>query len=232
MAAIPFLADIDLAKNALLNASVQPLAVAPPNPVVGQVYFDTALVKLRVWTGTEWADATGTGSAPGGPLRGVGFPNGVVSAPVGTTYVDTAATNGAIEWKKATGTGNTGWVVSFGDTGWMNIGSLLINGWTANYVRMRRINETVRLAFENLSPALMTNTVALTLPVGFRQYGLLYSRQFLTPPATPAQVYRLIAGTDGVITLPGVTTSAPGLYGDLTILTTPGWPTTLPGTAA
>ena len=171
------------------------------------------------------------GPAPGGPLRGVGFPNGVVSAPVGTTYVDTAATNGAIEWKKATGTGNTGWVVSFGDTGWMNIGSLLINGWTANYVRMRRINETVRLAFENLSPALMTNTVALTLPVGFRQYGLLYSRQFLTPPATPAQVYRLIAGTDGVITLPGVTTSAPGLYGDLTILTTPGWPTTLPGTA-
>lgn len=88
MAAIPFLADIDLAKNALLNASVQPLAVAPSDPVVGQVYFDTALVKLRVWTGTEWADATGTGSAPGGPSGTAGgdlqgtYPNPTLRAGV------------------------------------------------------------------------------------------------------------------------------------------------------
>ena len=90
MAAIPFLADIDLAKNTLLNASVQPLAVAPPDPVVGQVYFDTALVKLRVWTGTEWADATGTGSAPGGPSGTAGgdlqgeYPNPTLRAGVVT----------------------------------------------------------------------------------------------------------------------------------------------------
>ena len=88
MAAIPFLADIDLAKNALLNASVQPLAVAPPDPVVGQVYFDTALTKLRVWTGTEWADASGTGSAPGGPSGTAGgdlqgtYPNPTLRAGV------------------------------------------------------------------------------------------------------------------------------------------------------
>lgn len=87
MAAIPFLADIDLAKNALLNASVQPLAVAPADPVVGQLYFDTALSKLRVWTGTEWA--TGTGSAsPGGPSGTAGgdlqgeYPNPTLRAGV------------------------------------------------------------------------------------------------------------------------------------------------------
>ena len=88
MASIPFLADIDLAKNALLNASVQPLAVAPSDPVVGQVYFDTALTKLRVWTGTEWADASGTGSAPGGPSGTAGgdlqgtYPNPTLRAGV------------------------------------------------------------------------------------------------------------------------------------------------------
>lgn len=52
-----------------------------------------------------------------GYLVGTGFPNGVVSAPVGSTYIDTAATNGAIEWKKAAGTGNTGWVMSVRNTG-------------------------------------------------------------------------------------------------------------------
>ena len=90
MAAIPFLADIDLAKNALLNASVQPLAVAPPDPVVGQVYFDTALVKLRVWTGTEWADATGT-AEPGVAAAGIEVLAEAPAAPTeGQTYYDTA----------------------------------------------------------------------------------------------------------------------------------------------
>lgn len=42
-------------------------------------------------------------------LRGNGFPNGVVSAPVGTTYVDTAATSEITMWSKTTGVGNTGW---------------------------------------------------------------------------------------------------------------------------
>lgn len=62
-------------------------------------------------------------------ITGTGFPNGVVSAPVGSTYIDRNATNGAIEWKKATGTGNTGWVVSVGEKTYMVPSSALINGW-------------------------------------------------------------------------------------------------------
>ena len=69
--------------------------------------------------------ATGAQGPAGNPtafeLRGTGFPEGVVTAAVGTYYTDTAATNGALRWVKATGTGNTGWKVVYGDTGWRNV---------------------------------------------------------------------------------------------------------------
>ena len=51
-------------------------------------------------------------------LTGTGQPNGVVTGTVGQKYVDTAATAGAVEWTKMSGSGNTGWVCSVGDTGW------------------------------------------------------------------------------------------------------------------
>lgn len=41
-------------------------------------------------------------------LTGTGFPNGVVTAPVGSIYVDKNLTCGALLWIKQTGTGNTG----------------------------------------------------------------------------------------------------------------------------
>lgn len=59
-----------------------------------------------------------------GGYQGTGFPNGKVSAPVGSIYTDTAATAGAIRWIKATGAGNTGWEVQYGDTGWRDISTL------------------------------------------------------------------------------------------------------------
>lgn len=49
-------------------------------------------------------------------FAGTGSPEGNVSAPVGSIYTDTAATNGAIRWVKASGTGNTGWRNDYGDT--------------------------------------------------------------------------------------------------------------------
>lgn len=51
-------------------------------------------------------------------ITGTGQPNGVVTGVVGQKYVDTAATAGAVEWVKVSGSGNTGWVVTVGDTGW------------------------------------------------------------------------------------------------------------------
>lgn len=54
-------------------------------------------------------------------IHGIGMPNGRVTASIGTTYVDTEMTNGALKWIKKSGTGNTGWKVVEGDTGWLTV---------------------------------------------------------------------------------------------------------------
>ena len=81
-------------------------------------------------------------------IHGTGMPNGKVTAPVGTTYVDTAVTNGALKWIKRSGTGNQGWEVLTGDTGWrtLNIQSKL----GASFLKVRRKNDTVMYQFGGL----------------------------------------------------------------------------------
>jgi hypothetical protein len=49
-----YLTSIDLTKNELQNAAIQNLATAPGSPATGQIYFDTALVTFRVWSGAAW----------------------------------------------------------------------------------------------------------------------------------------------------------------------------------
>ena len=82
-------------------------------------------------------------------IHGRGLPNGVVTAPVGTTYVDEAVTNGALKWIKKTGTGNAGWEVLIGDTGWKIIPSVSKLG--GSYVKVRRVNNVVSYQFGGLS---------------------------------------------------------------------------------
>lgn len=82
-------------------------------------------------------------------IHGRGLPNGVVTAPVGTTYVDETVTNGALKWIKKTGTGNTGWEVLVGDTGWKIIPSVSKLG--GSYVKVRRVNNIVSYQFGGLS---------------------------------------------------------------------------------
>lgn len=92
--------------------------------------------------------------------RGTGSPLGVVTAPIGTEYIDTAATLGARKWYKATRTDNLGWIVVDGDTGWRSFGTDATYGVVAlgNYfaksdgsaltnidLRIRRINDRVYL---------------------------------------------------------------------------------------
>jgi len=81
-------------------------------------------------------------------LIGTGMPNGKVEGKLGQTYVDTAKTNGALKWIKRTPSGNTGWAVLDGDTGWktLNAASKLGN----SFVKARRINDIVQLQFGGL----------------------------------------------------------------------------------
>ena len=81
-------------------------------------------------------------------LTGTGMPNGKVEGTLGQTYVDTAKTNGALKWIKRTPSGNQGWAVLDGDTGWkvLNSASKLGN----SSVKARRINDIVQLQFGGL----------------------------------------------------------------------------------
>ena len=82
-------------------------------------------------------------------IHGRGMPNGVVTAPVGTTYVDEAVTNGALKWIKKSGSSNVGWDVLIGDTGWKILPSVSKLG--GSYVKVRRVNNVVSYQFGGLS---------------------------------------------------------------------------------
>lgn len=81
-------------------------------------------------------------------IHGTGMPNGTVSAPIGTTYVDMAVTNGALKWIKQSGTGNTGWKVLIGDTGWRTLNSVSRLG--NSFIKIRRVNNLVTYNFGGL----------------------------------------------------------------------------------
>ena len=90
-------------------------------------------------------------------MRGTGMPNGVVEAPIGTTYIDITKTNGALKWIKTTDGGNTGWEVVEGDTGWVLVWQRGVRDYFSkieyaiNKMYFRRKNDIVHVKFETES---------------------------------------------------------------------------------
>ena len=115
---------------------------------IPQAYNDSALSE-RV-TALENRQSTGGAvtSTTSSEIRGTGMPNGVVEAPIGATYIDTAKTNGALKWIKTTDGGNTGWKVVEGDTGWITIFTKNISIDNKLSLKIRRINNMVNVLFE------------------------------------------------------------------------------------
>lgn len=110
-------------------------------------------------------------------IRGMGSPEGAISAAVGTEYIDTTANAGAIKWFKTTPNTNTGWKVTYGDTGWRKVqDGEYLNGWqfigVASYdpVCYRRVNNFVALRGVIYNGTI--NQPAFNLPAGFRYTGL------------------------------------------------------------
>lgn len=98
---------------------------------------------------TQPATNTPAGQANQYEIHGQGMPNGKVVAPVGTTYVDTAVTNGALKWIKRTGNHNQGWEVLTGDTGWRTLP--IVSKLGNSFLKVRRKNDIVMYQFGGLS---------------------------------------------------------------------------------
>jgi hypothetical protein len=205
---------------------------------IGETTTDVAHLRLDRSTGNV------------GIITGTGFPEGVVTAPVGSMYTDTAATNGAIRWIKATGSGNTGWRVEYGDTGWRNIvGSayagpdLAANFPTVNALYMRRIGMEVTFRFRgNTTGGALVGLnavaeMAVDLPAGWR------SEEFAVLGSGKAGQSASLVSTSSLTTLSLVSAEPPispattsawrdGYFAIVTdYITGNAWPTTLIGTA-
>lgn len=174
-------------------------------------------------------------------IRGSGSPEGSVNATIGTEYIDTSANAGAIKWFKTTADGNTGWKVTFGDTGWRKVqdGDYL-NGWAfigvASFdpVCYRRVNNSIALRGVICNGTI--NQAAFILPTGFRYSGLR------------AGDFAVVSGNGGAVddtgsgglqvqingtVMPINPSTNRWVYLDgVTYVTEDPWPTTLPSIAA
>jgi len=188
-----------------------------------QVYNDSAGASIA----TMYNDGSGIefGAGLWSIKYGTGFPEGVITAPVGSIYIDTAITNGASSWIKKSGTGNTGWEVLEGDTGRRNVTSLA-TGVTSGNIYYRRIQNQVTMVMADVVYGTSTGTVAyLNHPAGFApdtgysSAGMAWrsTARSLSANGTSLNVYNLANGEP--------------ITGSFTWATAQAYPSTLPGTA-
>ena len=160
-------------------------------------------------------------------FAGTGSPEGKIAAPVGSIYTDTAATAGAIRWIKTSGTGNTGWRVEYGDTGWRNVSSELTDVLESGKVFFRRRGDTIDIAAEwaKFIPGGTSQMPAGFVP--FRNDAItFYASANRTEPVSQLRI-----SYTGSITI--YVFDERFSANDQATLTTPNqWPTSLPGTPA
>jgi len=211
-------------------------AVARYDGTVGKLQNSSAVLDDNGRLTTPSGASGGYGFVGGAVhLSGTGAPESVVSAPIGSTFLQTDATNdvkGWIRWVKATGTGNTGWVAGpEADTGWRDVATDA-SGLTGSSItaQIRRTGATVayRLSFAQSGAA---SGVTVVSAAGFRG----------TAPTTYVPIYGNNAGAVvgaaevGSATVKVYTTASGNggtVSADVMYSTSDAWPTSLPGSAA
>ena len=180
-------------------------------------------------------------------LYNTGQPNGRIAAPPGSTYTDTAVTCGAAKWVKMWGTGNTGWTVLYGDTGWRDIKTLLDPFWdSTSNIQLRRIGRTVYLRSSGLkvgdNPTGGRYVIKQLfpgkddMPLGFRYAGWGRAQGLVIINTRSSDdigsVYSYRAAHDFAVRgIPGTGdwTKGESCSFNLSYVTENDWPTTLPG---
>lgn len=91
----------------------------------------------------------------------------VAAAPEGATFSSTdGASVGAWQWRKI----RSGWIVTYGDTGWVDVTARLANGWTATSVKVKRT--TTNCLLELTSPVGTAATASELLSVSLNGFGV------------------------------------------------------------
>lgn len=164
-------------------------------------------------------------------FEGAGPPNGTVAAPVGSRYVDTLGTRGAVEWvKQSGGAGNTGWLCLTGNTGRRNVAGLVdIGNGTVHVALITRVGSVCDLFLDFTMPSNKTSTwtAISALPgfgPGYYRIGAMHAYSGATPVKGNVEA-------DGGIIFSSVTGAVRERY-TATWLTQDEWPAALPGVAA
>lgn len=113
-----------------------------------------------------------------------------------------------------------------GDTGWRNITSLLVNGWTATAVLCRRTGAQVWVSLDNLNGSAATSNQVLVLPTGFGSTKLLYN----VGAGTAAGALDKPMWVSAASALAS-STRLNSILGMFQFPTDVAWPTSLPGTS-
>ncbi len=148
-------------ERGVINTNSDALAAKINKPAAPQIG------ELLRYNGTNWMPSVTR------LFEGDGQPQGNIAAPIGSRYVDTAGTAGAVEWLKATGAANsnTGWILLAGDTGWRNVSAMVDRRGTAVIYSafLRRVGSVVDMYLDLETPNNNTSPwTILTLPPGFR----------------------------------------------------------------
>lgn len=104
---IPFLTSIDLNKNQILNAVMQPLATAPSNPVIGQYYYNSNDKSIHQWNGSSWDSYKITVDVSMSDTSTNPVQNKVVKSYVDNAISEGIAASDAMIFKGTIGTGGT-----------------------------------------------------------------------------------------------------------------------------